>query len=230
MNNRFKFDNIGRVIEQRSDTVFANKILKNTYILLAFTILFSSFTACCSMLLNVKVFNPILTIVVYFLLLFSINVNRNNIFGILFTFVLTGFLGWTLGPVLNHYMMFFSNGAELVMLSLGITGTIFLVLSVLASNPSRNYSSIGSFLSVGSLVCLAAIILNIFLQLPALHLAISVIVAFVSGGLILWQINSIVLGGEENYVLVTVNIYISILNIFLTTLQFLSMFFGNRRD
>jgi modulator of FtsH protease len=114
------------------------------------------------------------------------------------------------------------------MMALGATGAIFLGLSAIALNPKRDFSKLGSFLGIGALIALVAIVVNLFLQMPALYLALSVIIAFISGGFILWQTNQIVRGGETNYIVATVTIYVSILNIFLTILQFLGMFSGNR--
>lgn len=148
--------------------------------------------------------------------------------GLVLTFALTGFLGLTIAPILSFYLTEFSNGAELIMMSLGATGAIFLGLSVIAMNPDRDFSKLGSFLAVGSIVCLVAIIVNLFLQIPAIHLALSLMIAFISGGMILWQTNQIIQGGEKNYITATVTLYISILNLFLTILQFLAMFAGRR--
>ena len=148
--------------------------------------------------------------------------------GLVLTFVLTGFLGLTIAPILNFYLTTFNNGAELIMMSLGATGAIFLGLSVIAMNPNRDFTKLGSFLAVGSIVCLVAIIVNLFLQMPAIHLALSLMIAFISGGMILWQTNQIIHGGEKNYITATVTLYISILNLFLTILQFLAMFAGRR--
>ena len=148
--------------------------------------------------------------------------------GIVLTFALTGFLGFTIGPILNFYMTTFSNGSELIMMALGSTALIFFGLSAIALNPNRNFSKMGTFLGIGAIVALVAIVANLFLQIPALALAISVIVALISGALIMYQTNAIVRGGETNYIMATVTIYISILNIFLTILQFLGMFAGNR--
>jgi modulator of FtsH protease len=148
--------------------------------------------------------------------------------GIVLAFALTGVMGWTIGPILNFYIHAFSNGSELIMMSLGGTGLIFLGLSALALNPNRNFSGIGPFIAIGSIVALVGIVVNLFLQMPALYMALSVVIAFISGGYILWQTNMIVRGGETNYIMATVTLYISILNIFLTLLQFLGMFMGNR--
>ena len=229
MNDRFNYQQNARVIDARGSSVIqTNKVLRNTYLLLSLTLLFSALTAGWSMMVAAPVINPIITLIVYFALLFGVQATRNSPMGLVLTFALTGFLGWTLGPILNHYITTFSNGSELIMMALGATGAIFLGLSAIALNPKRDFSRLGSFLGIGALIALVAIVVNLFLQMPALYLALSVIIAFISGGFILWQTNQIVRGGETNYIVATVTIYVSILNIFLTILQFLGMFSGNR--
>lgn len=220
----------GRVINQRTDRVIleTNKVLKNTYLLLSLTLIFSALTAAFSIAASVPAINPIMTLLVYFGLLFGVQATKNSPMGLVLTFALTGFLGLTIGPILNFYLTTFSNGAELIMMSLGATGAIFLGLSVVAMNPDRDFTKLGSFIAVGSIVCLVAIVANLFLQMPAIHLALSLMIAFISGGMILFQTNQIIKGGETNYITATVTLYISILNIFLTILQFLAMFAGRR--
>ena len=220
----------GNIINQRTERVIieTNRVLKNTYLLLSLTLLFSAITAGFAIATSIPAINPILTLVVYFGLLFGIQATKDSSMGLVLTFVLTGFLGLTIAPILNFYLTTFSNGAELIMMSLGATGAIFLGLSVIAMNPERNFNKLGSFLAVGSIVCLVAIIVNLFLQMPAIHLALSLMIAFISGGMILWQTNHIIQGGEKNYITATVTLYISILNLFLTILQFLAMFAGRR--
>lgn len=229
MNDRFNYQQNARVIDARGSSVIqTNKVLRNTYLLLSLTLLFSALTAGWSMMMAAPPINPFITLIVYFALLFGVQATRNSPMGLVLTFALTGFLGWTLGPILNYYITTFSNGSELIMMSLGATGAIFLGLSAIALNPKRDFSRLGSFLGIGALIALVAIVVNLFLQMPALYLALSVIIAFISGGFILWQTNQIVRGGETNYIVATVTIYVSILNIFLTILQFLGMFSGNR--
>ena len=226
MNNNHYKD----IINQRTDRVIieTNKVLKNTYLLLSITLMFSTLAAAFSIATALPAVNPFITLLVYLGLLFGVQTTRNSPMGIVLTFVLTGFLGLTIGPILNIYMTTFSNGTELIMMSLGATGAIFLGLSVIAMNPARDLSKLSSFLSVGSLVCLVAIVANLFLQMSAIHLTLSLLISFISGGLILWQTNQIIQGGESNYITATVTLYISILNIFLTVLQFLAMFVGRR--
>ena len=220
----------GNIINQRTERVIieTNKVLKNTYLLLSLTLLFSAVTSAFAIIASVPAMNPILTLVVYFGLLFGVQATKDSSMGLVLTFALTGFLGLTIAPILGFYLTEFSNGAELIMMSLGATGAIFLGLSVIAMNPERDFSKLGSFLAVGSIICLVAIIVNLFLQMPAIHLALSLMIAFISGGMILWQTNQIIQGGERNYITATVTLYISILNLFLTILQFLAMFAGRR--
>lgn len=218
------------IVNQRDRTSILqnNRVLRNTYLLLALTLLLSAVTAGWSMMVNAPLINPVLTMIVYFALLFGIQTNRNSHVGIILTFLLTGFLGFTLGPILNYYVNTFSNGGELVMLSLGTTSIIFLVLSVIGLDSRRDFSKLSSFIGVGSMVVFGAIIVNFFLRIPALHLVLSIIIALISGSFILWQTNRIVNGGEENYIIATITIYVSILNIFMTILQFLGIFAGDR--
>ena len=229
MNHPFNYPQNKKVINTSgSSTIQTNKVLRNTYLMLSLTLIFSSLTAGWSMIVKTPVINPILTLIIYFGLLFGVQATRKSALGVVLTFALTGFLGWTLGPILNYYITSFSNGSELIMIALGATGAIFLSLSAIALNPKRDFSGLGPFLGTGALIALVAIIINLFLQIPVLYLTLSVIIAFISGGLILWQTNQIIHGGESNYIVATVTIYVSILNIFLTILQFLGMFSGNR--
>lgn len=207
-----------------------NVVLRNTYMLLSLTLLFSAVMAGVSMATGAGFINVFLILLGYIGLPMLIQANRNSGLGIVFTFAYTGFVGWTLGPILNQYVNAFSNGAELIMMALGSTGLIFLGLSALAMNPNKDFTNWGSFLGIGALVAMVAMIANIFLHLPGLQLAVSLAFALISGGFIMLQTNAIVRGGETNYVLATVNLYASIVNIFLTLLQLLGMFGGNNRD
>jgi modulator of FtsH protease len=214
----------------RSDSVIAtNKVLRNTYMLLSMTILFSAFTAFIAMSTNSMPMNPILLLVGYFAILFGIRACQNNGFGVILTFALTGLLGYSIGPLLNFYIKTFSNGSELILMALGSTGLIFLCLSAFALNPKRNVMSWGKGLSIGALVIFAASLLNVFfLHLPALQLALSVVFAFISGGFIIFQTNMIVHGGERNYINATVTLYVSLFNIFITLLQLFGVVGGSR--
>ncbi|APC97997.1 Bax inhibitor-1/YccA family protein [Francisella frigiditurris] len=227
MNN---FENNTRVIDSLSQesAIRANKVLRNTYWLLSMTLLFSAFTAFIAMQSDAGFINPLLMIVVYIGLLFGINATKNSPMGIVLTFALTGLLGYTLGPILSMYIATFKNGAELIAMALGSTGAIFLGLSAIAMSPARNFNRLGSFCAIGALVAIVLMILNIFLHVPMLSVVISIAFAFISGGFILWQTNAIVRGEETNYILATVNIYVSLFNIFVTLLQFFGAIAGDR--
>ena len=226
MNN----NHYSNIINPSTDQVIVetNKVLKNTYLLLSLTLAFSALAAFFSIMVSIPAINPLIMLMTYLGLLFGIQATRNSPIGIILTFVLTGFLGLTIAPVLNFYLTAFSNGAELITISLGATGSVFFGLSAVAMNSARNFAKINSFLGVGSLVCLAAIIVNLFLQIPAIHLALSLMTALISSAMILWQTNQIIQGGEKNYITATVTLYVSFLNIFLMILQFLAIFAGKR--
>ncbi|QIW09962.1 Bax inhibitor-1/YccA family protein [Francisella sp. LA112445] len=227
MNN---FENNTRVIDSLSQesALRANKVLRNTYLLLSMTLLFSALTAFVAMNTGAAIMNPILMLVVYIGLLFGINATKNSPWGIVLTFALTGLLGYSLGPILNLYIHQFKNGAELIMMAFGTTGLIFLGLSAISMSPARNFNRVGSFCAIGAIVAIVALVLNIFLQIPALGFVISIVFAFISGGFILWQTNAIVRGEETNYILATVNIYVSLFNIFITLLQIFGAVAGDR--
>jgi modulator of FtsH protease len=213
----------------RSESVIAtNKVLRNTYILLSLTILFSAFTAFIAMSTQAAPMSPLMLLIGYFALLFGIRACQNNGFGVVLTFALTGLLGYSIGPILNLYIKSFSNGSELILMALGSTGLIFLLISAFALNPKRNLMSWGKGLFIGAMVIFVASLINVFfMQLPVLQLALSVVFAFISGGIIMYQTNMIVHGGERNYINATVTLYISLFNIFITLLQLFGMA-GNR--
>ncbi len=209
--------------------IATNKVLRNTYLLLSLTLIFSAITATIALITNAPPINLILFIVLAIGLPYAISATARSMVGLLLTFVYTGFLGWSIGPILNMYIHNFSNGAQLIGMALGMTGIIFLVLSAISLNPNRDFSHWGRFLGIGMLVIIVGVILNAFLfKLPALALAFSVVIALISGAYIMFQTNAIVRGGEKNYVIATVVLFASLYNIFLTILQLLALFAGNR--
>jgi len=206
-----------------------NKVLRNTYILLSLTLLFSALTAGIAMVQNAGFVNIWLALIVIIGFPFLLQATKNSPLGLVLTFAYTGFIGWYIGPLLNLYIQNFSNGSELIMMALGGTGLIFLVLSILSMNPSKDYSGWSRFLGVGVIIAFVLALLNMFFfKLPMLQLAISIAFSFISGGYIMYQTNMIVRGGETNYVVATVVLYVSLVNIFLTLLQILGMFGGRR--
>ena len=203
-----------------------NKILKNTYLLLSMTLLFSAATAAAAMALDLPHPGLIITLVGYFGLLFLTTKFSNSAIGLVFVFALTGFMGMTLGPVLNMYVHAFSNGHQLVLTALGGTGVIFLGLSTYALTTRKDFSFMAGFLMVGVLVAFFAGIGAMLFAIPALTLAVSAMFILLMSGMILFQTSEIIHGGETNYILATVSLYVSIFNLFTSLLQLLGVFGG----
>jgi len=204
-----------------------NKVLRNTYALLSMTLLFSAAMAGVSMALNWPYPGVMITLVGYFGLLFLTTKLRNSAWGLLSIFALTGFMGVTLGPIINMYLYAYANGAQLVMMALGGTGVIFLAMSGLALTSKRDFSFMGKFLMVGILVAFVAALGNLFFQFQPLALAVSSMFVMLMAGLILWQTQQIVRGGETNYIMATVTLFVSIFNLFTSLLHLLGFGFGS---
>lgn len=204
----------------------SNKLIRNTYTLLAMTLLFSAFTAGLSMTLNLPHPGLLITLVGYFGLLFLTTKLRNSVWGLASVFALTGFMGLTLGPLLNAYLSL-PNGTELVMTAMGMTGVIFLGLSAYAISTRKDFSFMGSFLLAGILVAFLAGLAAYFFTLPGLALGVSAMFVLLMCGLILYQTSALVNGGETNYIMATVTLYVSIYNLFTSLLHLLGAFSGD---
>jgi modulator of FtsH protease len=215
------------IIRSESAVLATNKMLRNTYMLLSMTLLFSALTAGLSMMLDLPHPGIVLTLVGYFGLLFLTTKLRNSAWGLLSIFALTGFMGLTLGPIINLYLHAFTNGSQLVMTALGGTGVIFLGLSGYALTTRKDFSFMRGFLLVGVLVAFLAGLGAIFFTIPALSLAVSAMFIVLMAGMILFQTSDIVHGGETNYIMATISLYISIYNLFLSLLQLLGVFGGD---
>lgn len=215
------------ITRSEASALATNKVLKNTYMLLAMTLLFSALTAGASMYFNLPHPGMILTMVGYFGLLFLTTKFSDRALGLVFVFALTGFMGLTLGPIISMYVNAFSNGHELVMTALGGTGMIFLGLSGYALTTRKDFSFMAGFLLVGILVAFLAGIGAVLFSIPALSLAVSAMFILLMSGMILMQTSEIIHGGETNYILATVSLYVSIYNLFLSLLQILGVFGGD---
>ena len=211
----------------QAHTLATNKLIKNTYILLSMTLIWSAVVAGLSMAFNMPHPGLILTLVGFYGLLFGIVKTRNSPMGIVLTFGLTGFLGYTLGPILNMYVASFANGGELIMMALGGTGTIFLGLSAYALTTRKDFSFMGGFLMAGLLVMVLAMVANFFMQSSALQLAVSGGFIMLMSGMILYKTSQMVHGQETNYVMATVDLYVSIYNLFLSLLHILGAMSGD---
>ena len=221
-------DNISVLNRSRESTLATNSVLRNTYLLLGLTFLFSSFTAYTSFAANARPLNPILFIVGIYGLMFLTNALRNSAWGLVSVFAFTGFMGYSLGPILNAYIHSFSNGPQLITTALGGTGLIFFALSGYVLTTKKDFSYLGGFLFVGVMLAFLAMIGNLFFQIPALSLGISAAFILISSGLILFQTSEIIHGGETNYISATVSLFVSIYNLFLSLLNLLGAFSGNR--
>ncbi|MFO0333618.1 MAG: Bax inhibitor-1/YccA family protein [Pseudomonadota bacterium] len=201
--------------------VETNKVLRNTYLLLAATLLFSAASAGLSLAMGAPRLGLLVTLVGYFALLFGVYKLRNSAWGVLMVFGLTGFLGFTLGPILSTYLTALPNGSSIVMNAFGITGLTFVALSAYAVKSRKDFSFMGGFLCVGVLAAFLLGLAAFFFELSALSLAVSGMFVLLSSGLILWQTSEIVNGGETNYVMATVSLYVSLFNLFTSLLHLL---------
>ena len=198
----------------------AQRVLRNTYALLALCLGFSALVATASVALNLP--NPgfIITLVGFYGLLWLVNRNRDSGTGVALLFALTGFMGYTLGPVIGH-TLHLAHGAQTVMLALGGTAATFGALSAYALVSKRDLSFMGGFLMAGMIVAILASLAGIFLQIPALSLAVSALVVLLMSGMILFETSNIVRGGETNYVMAALSLFVSIFNLFTSLLQLL---------
>lgn len=225
MANQFNQYSSSAVVRTQESVLATNTVIRNTYILLSLTLLFSAATAAFAVVTNAPNLG-LLTLIGYFGLLFATQATRNSGLGIVFVFALTGFMGYTLGPLLNAFLQL-QNGSQLIMTALGGTGVIFLALSAYALTTRSDFSYMGGFMMAASLVLLVGIVANIFLALPMLQLVIAGGFMVFSSAMILYETSNIIHGGERNYIMATVTLYLAIYNLFISLLQILS-FFSNR--
>lgn len=200
----------------------SHRVLRNTYLLLSMTLLFSALTAAATIAFAIPGPGMFLTLIVYFSLLFATNRLRNSAWGIVTVFALTGFMGYTLGPILSHYLHM-QGGTGIVMSAMGMTGLIFLGLSAYVLVSKRDFSFIGGFLIAGMLVALVASLGAVFFQISALSLTISAVMVLLMSGMILFETSNIIHGGETNYIMATVNLYVTLFNLFTSLLQLLGV-------
>jgi modulator of FtsH protease len=202
-----------------------NKLIKNTYMLLSMTLIFSGVMAFVSIAIQASFGIAFAaTLIGIGLLWFALPRTQNSSAGIPVIFAITGLLGFGLGPMLTHYM---SINPSIVMTAMGGTGAIFLGLSGYALSSRKDFNFMGGFLAVGLLVAIGAMVLNIFLAIPALALAVSAAVIMIMSGLILYQTSAMIHGGETNYISATAGLFLSILNIFTSLLHILGAFSGD---
>lgn len=203
-----------------------NKVIRNTYLLLSMTLLFSAATAGVSIALKLPHPGMIVTLIGYFGLLFLTTHLRNSPWALASVFALTGFMGYTLGPIISHYLGL-PNGGQTVMMAMAGTAAIFLGLSAYALTSRKDFSFMGGFLMVGILLAFLAGLGAIFFEIPALSLTVSAAFVLLMSGLILYETSNIIHGGETNYVMATVTLFVSIFNLFTSLLQLLGFMNSN---
>ena len=206
--------------------VTTNRVIRNTYLLLSMTLLFAAVTAALSVALKLPHPGILLTLGGFFGLLFAVHKLKDSGWGILAVFAMTGFMGYTLGPVISRYLGL-PNGGEIVMQAMGATAVIFVGLSAYALTTKKDFSFMGGFLMVGILVAFLAGLAAIFFAIPALSLTVSAAFVLLMSGLILYETSNIIHGGETNYVLATVTLFVSIFNLFTSLLQLLGFMNGD---
>jgi len=211
-------DQIQITASSRESALATNKVLRNTYALLSMTLLFSAITAYIAIASNAAPVSFILQIVVLFGTLFALHKFQNSIWSIPLVFFFTGFLGYSAGPIVNFYLSM-ANGGEIVTTALSMTGITFLGLSAYAVSSRKDFSFLGGFLMIGLILVIVSSIANIFFAIPALSLAISGVGVLVFSGFILYDTGRMVNGGETNYVMMTVSLYLNIYNLFMMLLH-----------
>ena len=219
-------DNINVITRPQESLLSTHKVLRNTYMLLGATFSFSALMAYISVASRAAPMSPLLMIVGMYGLMFLTQALRNSVWGLVSVFAFTGFLGYTLGPILNFYIAHFSNGTQLIATAMGATGIIFFGLSGYTLTTRKDFSYLGGFLFVGVMIALLAMIGGIFFQIPGLQLAISALFVLISSGMILFQTSLIINGGERNYIMATISLFVAIYNLFISLLQILGALSG----
>jgi modulator of FtsH protease len=210
-----------------------NKVLRNTYMLLGITMIPTVIGALVGMSMNFSFMaeSPIMYSLGAFAIMmgmfFAVSATRNSGLGVVLLLALTGFMGLMLGPVLQ-VALGLSNGAQIVGLAAGGTGAIFMVMAGIATTSKRDFSFMGKFLMVGIVLLILASLANLFFQIPALALTLSAVAVLLFSAFILYDVSRVVNGGETNYVMATLSIYLSIYNLFVSLLQLLMAFMGER--
>lgn len=207
-------------ISRRQSLLSTHKVLRNTYFLLSLTLTFSALTATVSALFHLPPPNLLLMLSGFYGLMFLTYRLANKPTGILAAFAFTGFMGYTLGPLLG--MLLISNAGEIIILALSGTALVFFCCSTYLLTTRRDMSFLSGMMMAGFIVLLLAVLANLFLHIPAMSLAISVMFILFSSGAILWETSNIIYGGETNYIRATVSLYVSLYNIFVSMLGILS--------
>jgi len=213
---------MGYIRTANASALATNSVLRNTFLLLGATLAFSSLTAFAAIVTNSPVMNPWAMLLIYFVLLFAVSATKQSALGLVFCFALTGFLGYTAGPIIGLYIS--AGMGNLVALALGCTAAMFIGLAGYATITQKDFSYMTGFLMSGILTAFVLGLVAMIFHIQALSLVVSAAFVILSSGLILWQISNIIHGGETNYISATVTLYVSIYNIFMSLLRIFSSF------
>lgn len=213
--------------KSRSTVLGAPSILRKTYFLLSLTLLFSAIMAGFSLTTHARP-GFLITMIGIFGLSFLVQKTKDSPLGILTIFAFTGFMGFTLGPILDIVMRTYANGGQIIMTSLGATGLIFLTLSAYVLTTRKSFSYLGGFLFIATIVVFLGTIAGLFLKMPVFNLLVSGAFALISSAYILYTTSEIIHGGENNHIMATASLFVSIFNLFVSLIQILSAFAGNR--
>lgn len=216
------------VVDYQDSAMPVHAVLRNTYMLLSLTLLFSAAAASVAVVTNAGFGSSIVAFVLSFVLLFVTSALRNSGWGIISVFAFTGCMGYSLGPLLNSFIHGYTNGGQLIVTALAGTGITFFLTSAYVIATKKDMSGMGKFLMIGLAICIVASLANIFLKMPAMQLAISSILTFISVLLMMFDTSRIVNNGERNYIMATISLYLDIQMLFQNLLMLLGAFSGNR--
>lgn len=215
--------NIGR---SQESALSVNKVVRNTYMLLSMTLFFSAICAVVSMAMQLSQGIGLVLLLGGFGMSFVVRATANSSKGLFAVFAFAGLMGAAIGPTISMYLAAYVNGSAIVAQALGGTALIFLSLSGYALTSGKNFNFLGGFIFTGMMVLLVTMIANLFLQIPAFSLAISSAVILLMSGFILFDTSRIINGGERNYIMATISLYLSIFNIFVHLLHLLGALTG----
>lgn len=214
------------IVRQRESLLSTHSVLRNTYLLLSMTLLFSAATAGYAVVSQAGFGSSLVAIITAFIFLFITTASRHSVWGIVSIFVFTGCMGYSMGPMLNHFIHGYHNGGQLILTALGGTGLTFFACSAYVLLTRKELSHWGKFLMIGLVVCIVASLANIFLKMPALQLTISTLMTFISAMLIMYDTSRIIHNGEQNYIMATISLYLDILMLFQNLLMLLGALNG----
>ncbi|HSW93834.1 MAG TPA: Bax inhibitor-1 family protein [Gammaproteobacteria bacterium] len=219
------------VVSQRGRSLLGtHSVLRNTYLLLSLTLLFSAGMAGVAMAHGAGFGSSIVAFIVGFILLFATTALRNSVWGIVAVFAFTGCMGYSMGPMLNQFIRGYTNGGQLILTALGGTGLTFFLGSAYILMTKKDLSHWGKFLMIGLVICIIASLANFFFKMPAMQLAISSLVTFISAALMMYDTSRILNNGETNYIMATISLFLDILMLFQNLLMLLGALSGNSRN